>query len=224
MAAIQAKKFRIVVIKLQCFKATPYELNGQHFLTIDQIIPTKDAQDYIISMTNKAQEVIKTEEEVKNRHKIRLEFWAALLKEIKGKSSLFQNSNPTKDHWLVAGGANIAGLSYQFVITMTGASSLINFGRGSTDENKAMFDTLFSKKSEIEKKFGDQLNWERLDDRKSSRISYLLPSVNYFNKDEWPKIIDFLITNINKLEAATKGYLPLLKQALSNPDSDTIEE
>ena len=210
-------------IQMQCFKATPYELNGQHFLTLDQIIPTKDAQDYVISMTNKAQEEFKTEEEVKNRHKIRLEFWAVLLRDIKGKSTLFQSSNPTKDHWLVAGGTNITGLSYQFVITMTGASVLMNFGRSSTDENKAMFDAFFAKKDEIEKKFLNPLNWERLDDRKSSRISYFLPLVNYFNKDEWPQIIDFLITNINKLEAATKGYLPLLKQVLNNPDIDTTE-
>lgn len=211
-------------IHLKCFKATPYDLNGQHFLTLEQIIPTKDAQDYVISMANKAQEEYSTEEEVKNRHKVRLEFWAALLKEIKGKSSIFQNSNPTKDHWLVAGGANISGLSYQFVITMTNASVLINFGRSSTEENKALFDSLLTHKIEIENKFGTNLNWERLDDRKSSRVSYTLSGVNYFIKEDWQKIINFLIEYINKLESATRSYLPQLKQILSNPEHETIEE
>ncbi len=210
-------------IQMQCFKATPYELNNQHFLTLDQIIPTKDAQDYVISMTNKAQEEYKTEEEVKNRHKIRLEFWAVLLREIKGKSTLFQNSNPVKDHWLVAGGTNIAGLSYQFVITMTGASVLMNFGRSSTEENKTLFDALYAKKDALESKFGNVLNWERLADKKSSKISFSLPSVNYFNKEEWPQIIDFLILNINKLESATREYMPVLKKSLTNSDVDTNE-
>jgi hypothetical protein len=210
-------------IQLKCFKATPYELEGQYFLTLEQIIPTKDAQDYVISMANKAQEEYNTEEEVKNRHKVRLEFWAALLKEIKGKSTIFQNSNPTKDHWLVAGGTNIAGVSYQLVITMTNASVLMNFGRATTEENKAMFDLLLTHKAEIEQKFGKTLNWERLEDRKSSRVSYTLTGVNYFVKEDWNMIIKFLIENINNLEIATRSYLPQLKQFLSTSEYEYVE-
>ncbi|MBK9457512.1 MAG: hypothetical protein IPO24_19000, partial [Bacteroidetes bacterium] len=70
-------------IQLQCIKATPYELNGQFFLNLEQIIPTKDAQDYVISMTNKTQEEISTEEEVKNRHRIRLKFELHFYKQLK---------------------------------------------------------------------------------------------------------------------------------------------
>ncbi|GAA4343073.1 DUF4268 domain-containing protein [Flaviaesturariibacter amylovorans] len=210
-------------IQLQCFKVTPYGLGEDIFLTLDQIIPTKDAQDYQISMANKAQEEIHSEEEVKNRHRVRLEFWAALLKEIKGKSPLFQNSNPTKDHWLVAGGTNIAGLSYQFVVTMTYAAVLFNIGRSSTEENKILFDALQQHNGAIGASFAGPLNWERLSDKKSSRLSFALTGVNYFNKDEWPKIIGFLVENINKLEVATKPYLPELKKLLSNTDTEGPE-
>ena len=35
-------------LRIQCFKAIPYALDDQIFLTIEQIIPTKDAEDYII--------------------------------------------------------------------------------------------------------------------------------------------------------------------------------
>jgi hypothetical protein len=69
-----------------------------------------------------------------------------------------------------------------------------------------------------------KLNWERLDDKKSSRISLTLNGVNYFAKEDWPKIISFLIQNINKLEAATRPYFIELKNTLSNPESDLIEE
>jgi hypothetical protein len=210
-------------IQVQCFKVTPYQLNNDYFLTLDQIIPTKDAQDYVISMANKAQEEISTEEEVKNRHKVRIEFWAALLKEIKGKSILFQSSNPTKDHWLVAGGTNISGVTYQFVITMNNATVLMNFGRGLTEENKALYDALIHHKDDIENKFGAPLNWERLDDRKSSRISFSLAGVNYFVKEDWNRIISFLIDHINKLENATRPFLPELKKLLNNTDLEQPE-
>ncbi len=210
-------------IQVQCFKATPYELNGQFFLTLDQIIPTKDAQDYVISMTNKAQEEIFTEEEVKTRHKIRLRFWSDLLKSIKGKSALFQNSSATKDHWLVAGGTGITYASYNLVITKTDAAVQLNFSRSSQAENKILFDALSLHKSEIEKAFGEPLNWERMDEKKSSRVSYYKSGLNYFNEEEWPEIISFLIQSINRLENSVKPYLPEIRMTLIKSIKDLKE-
>ncbi|RZK02976.1 MAG: DUF4268 domain-containing protein, partial [Flavobacterium sp.] len=198
-------------IQLQCFKAVPYELNDQHFLTLDQIIPTQDTQEYVISMASKTQEELRTNEEAKSRHKLRLAFWANLLQQIKGKSTLFQNSNPTKDHWITSGGANVTGLSFQLVITMTHAAVLFNFARVSKEENKLLFDVFHAQKDQIEDKFGNSLNWERADEQKSSRIAYGLSGVNYFLKEDWNGITDFLILHINKLENALKPYFPLLK-------------
>ncbi len=207
-------------IQVQCFKATPYELNGQVFLTLEQIIPTKDAQEYVISMTNKTQEEISTEVEVKARHKIRLRFWAVFLKSIKGKSSLFQNSNATKDHWLVAGGSGITYVNFNLVITKSDASVQLNFGRTSQAENKTLFDALLVHKTEIEKSFGEPLVWERMDEKKSSRVSYYINGFNYFNEEEWNDIIAFLIDNVNKLEKAVKSYFPEIKTALRNSIKD----
>lgn len=210
-------------IQLQCFKATPYELSGQHFLTLDQIIPTKDAQDYVISMTNKVQTEISTEVEVKTRHKIRLKFWAEFLKSIKGKSTLFQNSNPVKDHWLVAGGTDIRFASYQLVITKTDAAVQLHFGSSSQTVNKLLFDTLMLHKTEIEESFGEPMVWERLDDKKSSRLSYYRSGLNYFNEEEWPDIITFLIGYLNRLEKSVKPFLPGIKTVLANSIKDIHE-
>lgn len=203
-------------IQLQCFKVVPYELNSQYFLTLDQIIPTKDTQDYVISMASKTQEELRTSEEAKSRHKIRLAFWASLLKEIKGKSSLFQNSNPTKDHWLSSGGANVSGLSFQLIITMTNAAVSFNFARPSKDENKLLFDVMYAQKASIEKRYGEPLVWDRGNEQKSSKITHTLTSVNYSSKDDWNLIITFLIIQVNKLEDALKPYLSNLKNALKD--------
>ena len=210
-------------IQMQCIKATPYEFNGQHFLTLDQIIPTIDVQDFVISMTNKVQEEIKTEEEVKNRHRIRIEFWTKLLSEIRGNSSMFQNSNPVKQNWIAAGRMGIAGLTYQLQITSNNASVQLNFARTLPEENKALFDLLFLKKQEIETKFGHSLIWERLDGYKSAKITYSINGVDYFNKEDWDKMIKFHIEYINKMEVAMKGYMDALRKSLKNPDTDGIE-
>jgi hypothetical protein len=210
-------------IQVQCFKATPYELNGQFFLTLDQIIPTKDTQDYVISMTNKVQEEIATGEELKNRHKIRLRFWAEFLKQIKGRSSLYQSSNPTKDYSLYAGGTGITYVSYLVVISGNSSNVNLYFGRASTEENKILFDALYKHREEIDKAFGDKLSWERHDDLKKSSVAFYKQGQNYFNEEEWPDIIAFLIEYVNRLEKAVKPFLPEIKTALANSIKDIQE-
>jgi len=203
-------------VQLQCIKATPYELDGHYFLTLEQIIPTKDAQDYVISMTNKAQEEIITGEELKSRHKIRLRFWAEFLKQIKGKSTLFQNSNPTKDPVLYAGGTDITYVSYLVVISSTGSNVNLHFGRASAEENKMLFDALYKHKEDIEKVFEANLSWEKNDHLKKSSVAFYKQGQNYFNEEEWPEIIAFLIENINRLENAVGPYMPEIKATLKN--------
>ena len=56
------------------FKATPYSFNDQIFLDIRQIIPVKEAEEYTIKMAEKAQEEQSTQDELKGRYQVRLEF------------------------------------------------------------------------------------------------------------------------------------------------------
>jgi hypothetical protein len=214
-------------IQLQCFKATPYEFNGQYFLTLDQIIPTKDAQDYVISMANKAQEERMANDELNTRQTLRLKFWAEFLKAIKGNSNIYQNSNPTRDYTLYAGGTGITYVSYNAVIGSSSSNVSLNFGRGSTEENKLLFDTMYKHKEAVETRFGEPLVWERNDDLKKSAVSFYKQGQSYFNVEEWPEIINFLIENINRLEKALWPHFSELKQVLkqtSKESIDTIEE
>ena len=59
----------------------------------------------------------------------------------------------------------------------------------------------------IENEFGDKLFWERLDDKKMSRISYRLEEVSIFDKDDWNKMITFLTENMIKLDKVLKKYI-----------------
>lgn len=202
-------------VQLQCFKATPYELNGQHLLSLDQIIPTKDAQDFIISMNSKEQEESSQEKEILNRHKLRLKFWGEFLNAIKGKSTVFQSSNPTKDNTLYAGGTDITYVSFTVIITETYAGVALNIARLEKEENKVIFDALVKHRDAIDKAFGKVLEWERRDDQKKSSIAMYKPGVNYFNSDDWPEMINFLIDETNNLEKAVKPYLPEVKNELN---------
>lgn len=202
-------------LKIQCFKATPYILSEQIFLTVEQIIPTKDAEDYVISMVDKAQEELSTQEEVKERHHLRFEFWTMLLPKLKGQIPIFQNTNPSRDHWLSAGGTGISGLVFNFLITKSYVAVELAISKADTAENKQIFDELSKFKDEITTSFGDELSWERLDNKKMSRIAYYKEGVNVFVKDDWQTMADFLAPNMIKLERSLRDPLRKVKQKLN---------
>jgi len=205
-------------IKMQCFKATPFALGEQLFLTLEQIIPTKDAEDYTISMVDKAQEDLSTQEELKERHHLRLEFWTKLLPKIKGKTTIFQNSSPSKDHWLSSGGTGISGLSYNFLITKSYVGVELAISKGNAFANKRVFDELRKFETEITLDFGNILSWERLDNKKMCRVAYSLSGVNLNEKEDWDKMMVFLIDNMLKLEKAMREPLKKVKKRLNEKE------
>ena len=75
------------------------------------------------------------------------------------------------------------------------------------NENKELFDKIYSHKEKIETSFGDQLDWQRLDDGKGSRIAYWLKDVSVFNEEDWPQMIKFLTSNMVKFEKSIKNIL-----------------
>ena len=79
--------------------------------------------------------------------------------------------------------------------------------KGAQEENKEIFDSIYKFKGEIETSFGNQLDWQRRDNGKGSRIAYWLRNVNVFNEEDWPEMIDFLISNMIKFEMSMKGIL-----------------
>ena len=205
-------------IKMQCFKALPFALGEQLFLTVEQIIPTKDAEDYTISMVDKAQEDLSTQEELKERHHLRLEFWSKLLPKIKGKATIFQNSSPSKDHWLSSGGTGISGLSYNFLVTKSYVGVELAITKSDTQANKQVFDELKKFEPEITNDFGDTLSWERLDNKKMCRVAFSLQGVNLNHKDEWDKMMEFLIDNMVKLEKSMREPLKKVKRRLNEKE------
>ena len=58
-------------------------------------------------------------------------------------------------------------------------------------ENKAAFDALHQYKDEIELKLGTELQWNRGDDIKSSKVFIQLDNVSIENEDDWPKMAQF---------------------------------
>jgi hypothetical protein len=179
-------------IRVQCFKVTPFTFGEQLFLNFDQILPVKDAQDYSISMASKAQEEIAVQENLKQRHHVRLDFWSAYLKKSNSVNNLFSNISPSKDNWIGIG-IGMSGVNLNMVISRSYARGEIYFNRGSKEENKWCFDFIEERKEQIEKEFGEPLIWERMDDKVSCRIKAQLDGVSVFDNEDWVEMISYML-------------------------------
>lgn len=195
-------------LKIECFKVTPYQLEDQLFLNFEQIIPMKDAEEYVISMAEKNQADINIQEESKSRYTTRITFWKELLPRINEKTELFKNISPSKDNWIAAG-TGISSVSYNFAISRNYARVEVYLQRPIKEENKFIFDELEKYKEVIEAKIGDKLIWERLNDKKASRIKYQKNDVNIYNENDWPTMIDFITDAMVRLENAFK--IPIIE-------------
>lgn len=193
-------------IKVKCIKVTPYQLENQIFVDTEQIIPIKDAEDYLIKIANKKQEEQISKEKKQTRHTVRIKFWTQLLEIMNSKSDLYKNISPSKDSWLSCG-SGYSGLGY--VLSATGNYARIELwiSRGNQEDNKKIFDEILTYKDRIESSFGDQLDWQRLDDKKGCRIAYSQNDVSVFDEENWAQMIDFMTTNMVKFENSIKGVL-----------------
>ena len=63
------------------------------------------------------------------------------------------------------------------------------------------------------------MTWERLDNRKASRVKYELNNVDYFDKEDWTKMIEFIADGIQRMERAFKEPLIKVKLKLKNIES-----
>jgi len=208
-------------LRIQCFKIVPYSYGENIFLDIEQIIPMRDAEEYVISMADKAQEDIVTQESSKVRYGLRTDFWTKFLKELNKKSDLYRNISPSKDNW-IGSGSGLSSVSYNSVISNHYARVELYISRVSAEENKSIFDFLFSQRASIEDAFGSPLIWERLDNKKASRIKCELDGVDYFNGDDWSKMIDFMVDKLPKLSLAFSDPIKLASKKIKNLTTASI--
>ena len=200
-------------LRLQCFKVSPFEHGEKLFLNVEQIIPMKEAEEYSIKMAEKTQEDISSQEELKTMHVIRREFWTKLIKAMNLKCTLYQNISPSNYHWIGAG-SGVRGVGYNFVVSKKLGRVELYIDRGDQEENKLVFDTLFAMKHEIEQNFGGNLKWERLDDKRASRIKYENPDFNVTDKKKWPDMIEFMSDGMVRFEEALKEPLKKVNRKL----------
>ena len=191
--------FSFYLVHLAAFRISGSELAAPLFTVV--VRPSVESKNFG-----------KEKNELAERHVLRLRFWGQLLERARVKGVLFHaQRSPSKDLWLSAGAGVRSGISFTYLVWMnqeTGVELYIDTGNGV--ENKRIFDTLASHKQEIESVFDKPLLWERLDNKRGSRIRFILLNGGLMDEAKWPEIQEAMIQAMDKLAKALKPYLSLI--------------
>ena len=200
-------------VRAQCFRVLPYSFGEELLIDLQQIIPTPEAADYMIGMAAKESEEKSVQGTQKRRQEMRRAFWTRTLEELRSRNiARYANISPSKDHWL-SSATGVSGCGFNLIFLKSEARVELYLARAEADENKWIYDRLERKRQEIEERFGAQLQWQRLDDKKSSRISHSQP-FDGFDDENWPAMIEWLCQHIIKLEDAFSEPLARLNRRL----------
>ncbi len=167
-------------IQVQCFKATPYSLGDELFLQVDQIIPVPELEEFMIDAKEKQKEDKGRSKAVEETRAQLLEFWK-LTKDDLQKHNIhhFDNISPKPSFNI---GFSKGKARFAMVIGRYAPRVEIYFAN---DRDKILFDSMLNYKNELESKFHGKITWERLDNKKASRIKYDMPKDIHDNVGEW---------------------------------------
>ncbi len=157
----------------------------------------------IVEPSVESREIGHKKEELAERHIDRMQFWQELLARAKVRTQLHGNISPGKENW-VSAGIGVGGLVFSYVILMSDArvELYIDRGAGLDAQNKVIFDHLVAQRDELDRAFGAPLVWERLDERRACRISYLLGIGGLRDRSQWPAIQDAMVDAMIRFHAA----------------------
>ncbi|MXY48289.1 MAG: DUF4268 domain-containing protein [Gemmatimonadetes bacterium] len=211
-------------VEAQCFRVVPYSFGEELLIDLQQIIPTPEAADYMIGMANKESEEKASQRTLTQTQQLRHAFWEKTLEALRARGvSRYENISPSRDHWL-ASSTGVAGCGYNMIFGKNLARVDLYMTRSQADENKRIFDQLIQEKQDIESRFGKELNWQRLNDKKACRISFP-HSFDGFDEENWPEMIEWLCEHIVKLEEAFSDPLDRVNRDMKSwSDITTAEE
>ena len=153
-------------LQIQCFRVSPSEMDGDLILNIEQIIPQPDTEELMIRIKEKEKEgqrnINFTETQRRN-----VNFWTSFKKQFEdtGHNHLSKVSISNRNSM----GFGKGPAQFNFVFgTNPGYYRVEMYFHH--DEDKKHFDSLIKHKDDIERLLNQSVIWERLDDKKASRI------------------------------------------------------
>ena len=131
------------------------------------------------------------------------EFWKNFLNKAAPSIPLYRGVTPKPNKgWL-----STKRESYPFCTVVKEHASHVEICfQGKTEmESNQKFDQLFARKESIERYFGEKLRWERLPEKKRSKIMSVPIPLGSLDRNHWGDLINQLVDKMSRFIMATEG-------------------
>ncbi len=193
-------------IDIRCVRLVPYKEGDTRLIDVQQIIPLPEANEYQVQLREKEQVERKKRTA---RFDIRQRFWEGFIALAKARKARYASIRPMPYSYIGIS-SGFRALPMNFTIIREAGFVEIYIDRGDAKQNKHIFDSLHAKKAEIEQTFGGKLEWERLDDKRASRIKYAINAGYTSPESKWGEIHEQMVDAMTRLESALKPHLAAL--------------
>ena len=124
-----------------------------------------------------------------------------------------RKAQPQSWYYFSAGHAQRAQYGASFVATGARARIELYIDNVERDWNKSLFDQLFERRTDIESEVGEELEWERLDNRRASRIAVVRQGSIEDDEDTLKVIQDWMVDRLLKFKEV---FAPRLVELTAN--------
>ncbi len=186
-------------IQVQCFRATPYSMGDDMFLQVEQIIPLPETKEFMIDAKEKEKEEQEKSKTVEQSEIQLLKFWNVLKSKLAENKLDYLDRVGSKPHYSI--GFWKGRGKFAFCIGRLTYRVELYF---SDDTDKALIDAMANFKSEIQAKHNGTIEWERLENKKASRIKFEMPKEEldklhgrFAVEETWYQIADWYVSAMN---------------------------
>ena len=133
----------------------------------------------------------------------RLLFWEQFNQVIINRGKPFNVRKATTDHWYdVAIGSSDCHITVDLVNKYNNIVVELYI-----NDSKELFDKLYDKRDEIENKLNLSFDWDRLDNKKASRIKYYIDGLNFDDHSNYDHLMNEIIDTIINMRTVFKKYI-----------------
>ena len=138
---------------------------------------------------------------VRERQQAYINFFSKLLTEIREETNLpVREVSPGGSSWigccaLASGGVNVGQFGFSF-IRSNGFRVELYIDSGNQESNKQIFDLIYAKRSDFEEDLGE-ISWERIDNKRASRIALYQPGTITDSDEELDTLIKWAVSKMN---------------------------
>ena len=154
--------------------------------------------------------------EPNERERIYQRFWGEFLPAFRNRYPGWTRAvAPRKASWMTFPSSR-SGLRYSAAFCRSDGRSRLRaetyIDTGDTETTKAAFDDLHLRKQQIEEAVGENLEWDRIDDRRRSRVSLYFPEeIRVTDEERWPEALPWLVEAMGRMRDAFNPALQELQ-------------